>query len=206
MATYDPRAFRRPAWTDRCASGGRSGNRRGKNPARERIVRRHFPAHVSNERGGLAARQTHARNRTDWDAGGAACPKSARICDAGPSLNEIRTCCVIASADLITFPPFSRWRMPPSPLNFCVTPKPEANRETSMPADLPTPIATYIGAANRGETEALAQCFAESALVRDEGKTIQGLAAIKKWMVETKQKYQHTIEPLASTQRDGKTN
>jgi len=70
-----------------------------------------------------------------------------------------------------------------------------------MPADLPTPI----GAANRGETEALAQCFAESAVVRDEGKTIQGLAAIRKWIVETKQKYQHTIEPLASTQKDGKT-
>jgi hypothetical protein len=74
-----------------------------------------------------------------------------------------------------------------------------------MPADLPIPIAIYIGAANRGETEALAQCFAESAVVRDEGKTIQGLAAIKKWMVETEQKYQHTIEPLASNQKDGKT-
>ena len=77
--------------------------------------------------------------------------------------------------------------------------------EKHMQADLPTPIATYIGAANRGETEALAQCFAESAVVRDEGKTIEGLAAIKKWMVETKQKYQHTIEPLASTQKEGKT-
>jgi len=74
-----------------------------------------------------------------------------------------------------------------------------------MPADLPTPIATYIAAANRGETEALAQCFVESAVVRDEGKTIEGLAAIKKWMVETKQKYQHIIEPLASTRKDGKT-
>ena len=74
-----------------------------------------------------------------------------------------------------------------------------------MPADLPIPIAIYIGAANRGETEVLAQCFAEIALVRDEGKTIEGLAAIKKWMVETKQEYQHTIEPLASTQKDGKT-
>jgi SnoaL-like protein len=74
-----------------------------------------------------------------------------------------------------------------------------------MPADLPTPIATYIGATNRGQTEALGQCFAESAVVRDEGNTIEGLAAIKKWMVETKQKYQHTIEPLTSTQKDGKT-
>jgi hypothetical protein len=74
-----------------------------------------------------------------------------------------------------------------------------------MSADLPIPIAIYIAAANRGETEALAQCFAESAVVRDEGKTIEGLAAIKKWMIETKQKYQHTIEPLAATQKDGKT-
>jgi ketosteroid isomerase-like protein len=74
-----------------------------------------------------------------------------------------------------------------------------------MPANLPTPIAAYIGAANRGEAEALAQCFAESAVVRDEGKTIEGLAAIKKWMVETEQKYQHIIEPLAATQKDGKT-
>jgi hypothetical protein len=83
--------------------------------------------------------------------------------------------------------------------------KSRGNRETHMPANLPTPIATYIGAANRGEAEALAQCFAESAVVRDEGKTIEGLAAIKKWMVETKQKYQHIIEPLAATQKDGKT-
>ena len=74
-----------------------------------------------------------------------------------------------------------------------------------MPACLPTPIAIYIAAANRGETEALAQCFAESAVVRDEGTTIEGLAAIKKWMVETKQKYQHTIEPLAASEKDGKT-
>src|SRR6478736_197320 len=103
MATYDARTLRRPAWSDRCASGGRSGNRRGKNPACERIVRRDFPAHVSNERGGLAARQTHAGNRTDWGTGGAACPKSAQIC-AGPSLNEIRTCCIIAKADLMIRP------------------------------------------------------------------------------------------------------
>ena len=74
-----------------------------------------------------------------------------------------------------------------------------------MPVDLPTPIAIYITTANRGEKEALAQCFAESAVARDEGKTIEGLAAIKKWIAETKQKYQHTIEPLASTQKDCKT-
>ena len=69
---------------------------------------------------------------------------------------------------------------------------------------LPTPIAIYIDAENRGDTEALAQCFAEDAVVRDEGKTIEGLAAIKQWKAETKKKYQHTIEPLTSTQQDDK--
>jgi hypothetical protein len=71
--------------------------------------------------------------------------------------------------------------------------------------NLPTPIAIYIAAENRGDTGALAQCFAENAMVRDEGKTIEGLAAIKQWKAETKKKYQHTVEPLASVQKDGKT-
>ncbi len=71
--------------------------------------------------------------------------------------------------------------------------------------DLPTPIAIYIAAENRGDTEALAQCFAGHALVRDEGQTIEGLAAIKRWKAETKKKYQHTVEPIASAQKDGKT-
>ena len=74
-----------------------------------------------------------------------------------------------------------------------------------MPVDLPTPIAIYIDAENRGDTEALAKCFAEDAVVRDEGETIEGLAAIKRWKAETKKKYEHTIEPLASAQKDGKT-
>jgi hypothetical protein len=73
-----------------------------------------------------------------------------------------------------------------------------------MPVDLPTPISVYIAAENGGDPEALAQCFAESAVVRDEGQTIEGLAAIKQWKAETRKKYQHTIEPLASTQKDGR--
>jgi SnoaL-like protein len=74
-----------------------------------------------------------------------------------------------------------------------------------MTVDLPTPIAIYIAAENRGDTEALAQCFAENAVVRDEGQTVEGLAAIQRWNTETKRKYQHTIEPLASSQKDDKT-
>ena len=70
--------------------------------------------------------------------------------------------------------------------------------------DLPTPIVIYFAAENHGHTEALTRCFAEDAVVRDEGKTIEGLAAIKQWSTETKKKYQHTIEPLASAQKGDK--
>jgi hypothetical protein len=74
-----------------------------------------------------------------------------------------------------------------------------------MSVDLPTPIAIFIDAENRGDAEALAQCFAQDAVVRDEGRTIEGLAAIMQWMAETKRKYQHTMEPLASAREDDKT-
>ena len=70
---------------------------------------------------------------------------------------------------------------------------------------LPSPIAIYVAAENRGDPEALAHCFAEDAVVRDEGQTIEGLTAIKQWKVETRKKYQHTIEPLAFSQKDDKT-
>jgi len=74
-----------------------------------------------------------------------------------------------------------------------------------MDINLPRPIATYVAAANSDEEEALAQCLVENAVVRDEGQTIEGLAAIKQWMAETRKKYQHTLEPLASAQKDNKT-
>src|SRR5258708_7813805 len=73
-----------------------------------------------------------------------------------------------------------------------------------MPVDLPQPIAIYVAAANSGDADALAKAFAEDAIVRDEGQTMEGLAAIKEWMAATREKYQHTMEPLVSTEKDGK--
>ena len=69
-----------------------------------------------------------------------------------------------------------------------------------MAVELPKSIATYIAAENRGDPEALAECFAENAVVRDEHQTIEGLAAIKRWKAETSKKYRHVMEPLALTQ------
>jgi hypothetical protein len=74
-----------------------------------------------------------------------------------------------------------------------------------MSLDLPQPIAAYIAAENGHDPEALAQFFSEHAVVRDEGRTITGLAAIKLWKAETKKKYRHTVEPLASVQKNDET-
>src|SRR6058998_3014351 len=71
-----------------------------------------------------------------------------------------------------------------------------------MSVALPAQIAIYIAAENQGDTEALARCFAEHAVVRDEGQTFEGLAAIKQWKAGTRKKYQHTVEPRASTRTD----
>lgn len=72
-----------------------------------------------------------------------------------------------------------------------------------MTLDLPKPITAYF-AADRGDAEAVAQCFTESAIVKDEGHTYQGRAAIKQWKADASAKYQYTSEPFACEQKDGK--
>jgi ketosteroid isomerase-like protein len=70
---------------------------------------------------------------------------------------------------------------------------------------LPPAIDLYVKAENAGDVESLSECFAPDAIVRDESHTYEGLAAIKKWKAETKEKYQHTVEPLASLHKGDKT-
>lgn len=72
-----------------------------------------------------------------------------------------------------------------------------------MTLDLPNPIATYF-TADKGDSEAVAQCFVDNAVVKDEGHTYHGRAAIKQWKAAVSVKYQYTIEPFACEQKDGK--
>src|SRR5438552_9299885 len=74
-----------------------------------------------------------------------------------------------------------------------------------MPLPLPQPIELFMASENTHDLEALADCFAAHATVRDEGQTKQGLKAIKAWRLETRKKYRHTVEPVAVVARDGKT-
>jgi hypothetical protein len=74
-----------------------------------------------------------------------------------------------------------------------------------MSIQLPPPIALYVQLENAGDTEALATCFAPHAIVRDESRAYEGLAAITAWKAESKHKYHHTITPLAVAHQQGKT-
>src|SRR6266566_4148904 len=74
-----------------------------------------------------------------------------------------------------------------------------------MSVPLPPPIDLYVRIENSGDVEALSECFASNATVRDEGRTYEGIPAIREWRADTKRKYNHTVAPLAVAHRDGKT-
>lgn len=72
-----------------------------------------------------------------------------------------------------------------------------------MTLELPEPVAVYF-TADQGDSQAVAQCFTENAVVMDEGHTYRGRTAIRQWKTEASTKYQYTSEPLACDQKDGK--
>jgi hypothetical protein len=72
-----------------------------------------------------------------------------------------------------------------------------------MTVALPQPIAAYFAADNEG-SEAVAQCFTATAVVKDEGHAHHGRVAIQQWKADVSTRYQYTSEPLACEQKDGK--
>jgi hypothetical protein len=69
--------------------------------------------------------------------------------------------------------------------------------------ELPKAIAAYF-TADKADGETVSQCFTENAVVKDEGHTYHGRAAIKQWKTAASTKYQYTIEPLACEPKGGK--
>jgi hypothetical protein len=72
-----------------------------------------------------------------------------------------------------------------------------------MTIALSGPVSAFFEAERTQDLEALGRCFSERAIVRDEGRTVEGPDAIKRWMKEAKAKYNHTVEPLGVSHRDG---
>lgn len=72
-----------------------------------------------------------------------------------------------------------------------------------MTLNLPVPVAAYF-IADEADGEAVARCFTDHAVVKDEGHTYNGRLAIKTWKEDTSARYVYTCEPLKSEQQNGK--
>lgn len=75
-----------------------------------------------------------------------------------------------------------------------------------MSIELPKQIAAYFAAdADTNDDGAVARCFTENAVVKDEGHTHSGRAAIRQWKEGAASAYQYTSTPFALEFKDGKT-
>ena len=72
-----------------------------------------------------------------------------------------------------------------------------------MGATLPKPLDAYFGAKNTNDVDRMVATFADDATVADEGKTIRGASAIRKWIDDTNAKYRYTVDVTGVTETDG---
>lgn len=61
---------------------------------------------------------------------------------------------------------------------------------------LPHAIATYFVISNGGDIASVEHCFTADAIVKDEGKTHQGHAAIAAWQRAARTAFDYSVEPL----------
>jgi hypothetical protein len=74
-----------------------------------------------------------------------------------------------------------------------------------MAVELPNPIADYFEADRQKGAEAITRCFAEDAMVKDEGHTYSGRDAIRQWKADSSTKYTYTSKPVAIASQGGRT-
>src|SRR6266478_10155269 len=65
-----------------------------------------------------------------------------------------------------------------------------------MSLTLPKPVINYLAAVEAKDAEMLTLCFADDAIVHDEGRDYLGFEAIRSWKQETLAKYKYVMEPL----------
>ena|SRR2546421_4229258 len=66
--------------------------------------------------------------------------------------------------------------------------------EAAATGALPPVISGYLAASDRGDSEAVVRCFAEDAVVVDEGQQWRGPAAIRRWRDIVATAYDYTVQ------------
>lgn len=62
--------------------------------------------------------------------------------------------------------------------------------------ELPKLIARFVATQNNYDSNAYVECFTDTAIVNDEGKTYTGKKEIRQWIEEANEKYQSVMKPL----------
>lgn len=74
-----------------------------------------------------------------------------------------------------------------------------------MTIKVPAPIERYLAADAALDAGALARCFDEAAVVRDEGGEYRGRSAIAAWNEDAHRKYSYILEPLKAVSQESDT-
>jgi len=76
---------------------------------------------------------------------------------------------------------------------------------SEMAISLPPGVARFIDASNARDLDAAIDCFAEDAVVEDEGRTHRGIAEVRAWKQATEERFHYTIEPTGVDERAGRS-
>jgi hypothetical protein len=76
---------------------------------------------------------------------------------------------------------------------------------SEMAISLPPTIARFIEASNARDLDAAIDCFAEDAVVEDEGRTHRGIDEVRAWKQATEERFRYTIEPTGVEERAGRS-
>lgn len=74
-----------------------------------------------------------------------------------------------------------------------------------MAIKLPPVIDDFVKAKNNYDGNECAACFAEDAVVQDEGREVVGKTAIKKWLEDSTAKYRVSVGAKRLRKRDNET-
>ena len=70
--------------------------------------------------------------------------------------------------------------------------------------NLPNVLTDLVAAQNSYDSVAYVNCFSDSAIVKDEGKTHQGKAEIQQWIATANENYKTIMKPLDYTENGNK--
>lgn len=71
--------------------------------------------------------------------------------------------------------------------------------------NLPKVVAELVNTQNSFDSVGYANCFSETALVFDEGKTHKGRKEIERWIADANERYKATMKPLSFKQNGTKS-